>query len=245
MLSKFIQAGPKSASLSDQLDEFFVLANRIQILVVFQLMQKLHILHQGHAEKPQGFFSIQQTCPTCHGTGKVVSDPCTACHGQGRTKKHKTLSVKIPAGVDQDDRIRLSGEGEAGLNGGQAGDLYVVVSLKPHPVFQRDHERYVYLTRMGWRHLPFTYEDVRQRQNYPVGELCLFSGAGYTDKTAVPIESQHPSLAQPYETTFRIFPVSRGIGALAGRQRFTRTGRSHSGPPFGACAVAGATERQS
>ncbi len=86
----------------------------------------------------QGFFSIQQTCPTCHGTGKVIPDPCTACHGAGRIKKHKTLSVKIPAGVDQDDRIRLTGEGEAGMNGGPPGDLYVVVNLKPHSVFQRE-----------------------------------------------------------------------------------------------------------
>ncbi len=93
---------------------------------------------RGEVRVSQGFFSIQQTCPTCHGTGKVVSDPCTACHGQGRTKKSKTLSVKIPAGVDQDDRIRLTGEGEAGLNGGPHGDLYVVVNLKQHPVFQRD-----------------------------------------------------------------------------------------------------------
>jgi molecular chaperone DnaJ len=93
---------------------------------------------RGEVRVSQGFFSIQQTCPTCHGTGKIVSDPCTACHGAGRVKKHKTLSVKIPAGVDQDDRIRLSGEGEAGLNGGPAGDLYVVVNLKPHSVFRRD-----------------------------------------------------------------------------------------------------------
>jgi molecular chaperone DnaJ len=93
---------------------------------------------RGEVRVSQGFFSIQQTCPTCHGTGKVVSDPCGACHGQGRTKRHKTLSVKIPAGVDQDDRIRLSGEGEAGMNGGPAGDLYVVVNMKPHAVFQRD-----------------------------------------------------------------------------------------------------------
>jgi len=93
---------------------------------------------RGEVRVSQGFFSIQQTCPTCHGTGKVVSDPCPACNGQGRTKKHKTLSVKIPAGVDQDDRIRLSGEGEAGMNGGPPGDLYVVVNLKPHAVFQRD-----------------------------------------------------------------------------------------------------------
>jgi molecular chaperone DnaJ len=93
---------------------------------------------RGEVRVSQGFFSIQQTCPTCHGTGKVVSDPCAACHGQGRTKRHKTLSVKIPAGVDQDDRIRLSGEGEAGMNGGPPGDLYVVVNLKQHAVFQRD-----------------------------------------------------------------------------------------------------------
>ena len=93
---------------------------------------------QGQVRVSQGFFSIQQTCPQCHGTGKIVPEPCTTCNGQGRVKKHKTLSVKIPEGVDQDDRIRLSGEGEAGVNGGPPGDLYVVVSLKPHPVFQRE-----------------------------------------------------------------------------------------------------------
>lgn len=93
---------------------------------------------QGQVRLQQGFFSIQQTCPTCHGTGKVIPEPCTTCHGAGRTKAHKTLSVKIPAGVDDGDRIRLSGEGEAGVNGGPAGDLYVVVQLKPHGVFQRD-----------------------------------------------------------------------------------------------------------
>ena len=93
---------------------------------------------RGEVRVSQGFFSIQQTCPTCHGTGKFVSDPCSACQGAGRLKKHKTLSVKIPAGVDQDDRIRLSGEGEAGMNGGPSGDLYVVVNLKPHAVFQRE-----------------------------------------------------------------------------------------------------------
>ena len=93
---------------------------------------------QGQVRLQQGFFAIQQTCPTCHGTGKVIPEPCTTCHGAGRTKAHKTLSVKIPAGVDDGDRIRLSGEGEAGVNGGPAGDLYVVVQLKPHGVFQRD-----------------------------------------------------------------------------------------------------------
>ena len=93
---------------------------------------------RGEVRVSQGFFSIQQTCPQCHGTGKVVPEPCPTCNGAGRLKKHKTLSVKIPAGVDQDDRIRLSGEGEAGLNGGPTGDLYVVVNLRPHPMFTRE-----------------------------------------------------------------------------------------------------------
>ena len=94
---------------------------------------------QGQVRVSQGFFSIQQTCPQCHGAGKIIPEPCPTCEGVGRIKRHKTLSVKIPAGVDQDDRIRLSGEGEAGLNGGPAGDLYVVVNLKSHPVFQREN----------------------------------------------------------------------------------------------------------
>ena len=93
---------------------------------------------QGQVRMQQGFFSIQQTCPTCHGTGKVIPEPCTTCTGAGRVKNHKTLSVKIPSGVDDGDRIRLSGEGEAGMNGGPPGDLYVVVQLKPHAVFQRE-----------------------------------------------------------------------------------------------------------
>ena len=93
---------------------------------------------RGEVRVSQGFFSIQQTCPTCHGNGKVVTDPCASCEGAGRIRKHKTLSVKIPAGVDQDDRIRLSAEGEAGAGGGPNGDLYVVVQLKPHAVFQRE-----------------------------------------------------------------------------------------------------------
>jgi molecular chaperone DnaJ len=95
---------------------------------------------QGHGQvrMQQGFFSIQQTCPRCHGTGKIIAEPCSACHGQGRVKKHKTLSVKIPAGVDEGDRIRLAGEGEAGVNGGPAGDLYVMIHLKAHQLFTRD-----------------------------------------------------------------------------------------------------------
>jgi molecular chaperone DnaJ len=92
----------------------------------------------GTVRISQGFFSIQQTCPTCHGTGKMVTDPCATCRGAGRLKKHKTLAVKIPSGVDEGDRIRLSGEGEAGVNGGPPGDLYVVIHLKAHSVFQRE-----------------------------------------------------------------------------------------------------------
>jgi molecular chaperone DnaJ len=92
----------------------------------------------GQVRMQQGFFSVQQTCPTCKGTGKYIPDPCTVCSGTGRIKKHKTLSVKIPPGVDDGDRIRLASEGEAGVNGGPAGDLYVVVQLKEHSVFQRN-----------------------------------------------------------------------------------------------------------
>jgi len=94
---------------------------------------------QGQVRVSQGFFSVQQTCPQCRGTGKIIPEPCATCSGAGRVKKHKTLSVKIPQGVDQDDRIRLTGEGEAGLNGGPTGDLYVVITLKPHSVFQREN----------------------------------------------------------------------------------------------------------
>ena len=92
----------------------------------------------GQVRVSQGFFSIQQTCTECHGTGKMIPDPCRTCQGAGRVKNHKTLSVKIPQGVDQDDRIRLAGEGEPGMNGGPAGDLYVVMNIKPHAVFQRE-----------------------------------------------------------------------------------------------------------
>ena len=92
----------------------------------------------GQVRMQQGFFSVQQTCPKCHGTGKMIKDPCNTCQGGGRVKEHKTLSVKIPAGVDEGDRIRLSGEGEAGVNGGPPGDLYVVVHLKKHDIFERE-----------------------------------------------------------------------------------------------------------
>ena len=92
----------------------------------------------GQVRMQQGFFSLQQTCPRCHGQGTVISDPCQSCHGKGRIEERKTLSVKVPAGVDTGDRIRLAGEGEAGEAGGPPGDLYVQVHVKEHPIFQRE-----------------------------------------------------------------------------------------------------------
>ena len=92
----------------------------------------------GQVRIQQGFFSVQQTCPQCRGTGKIISEPCLDCRGQGRVRQSRTLAVKVPAGVDNGDRIRLSGEGEAGQNGGPPGDLYVDIQVKQHPIFQRD-----------------------------------------------------------------------------------------------------------
>ncbi len=93
---------------------------------------------QGQVRMQQGFFSIQQACPKCKGKGKIISSPCGDCHGEGLKREQKTLSVKIPAGVDSGDRIRLAGEGEAGENGGPAGDLYVQVRVRAHSIFSRD-----------------------------------------------------------------------------------------------------------
>jgi DnaJ-class molecular chaperone len=89
-------------------------------------------MHEGHT------FQIQQTCPTCHGSGKEIKEPCAACHGEGRVKANKTVEVTIPAGIDDGQRIRLSGEGEPGKHGAPAGDLYIHVSVRPHKIFQRD-----------------------------------------------------------------------------------------------------------
>ncbi len=92
----------------------------------------------GRVQMQQGFFTVQQSCPQCRGQGTVITDPCNDCHGQGRVEREKSLKVDIPAGVDSGDRIRLSGEGEAGEHGGPPGDLYVQIALKPHHFFQRD-----------------------------------------------------------------------------------------------------------
>ena len=92
----------------------------------------------GAVQMRQGFFSVQQPCPTCKGAGKTIADPCTACQGQGQIKKTKTLEVKIPAGIDGGMRIRSSGNGEPGTNGGPPGDLYIEIRLKKHDIFERD-----------------------------------------------------------------------------------------------------------
>jgi molecular chaperone DnaJ len=92
----------------------------------------------GAVQMRQGFFSVQQTCPTCHGSGKIVPEPCTMCHGQGKIKRNKTLEVKIRAGIDDGQRMRVTGSGEPGVNGGPPGDLYIEIRLKKHDIFERD-----------------------------------------------------------------------------------------------------------
>ena len=92
----------------------------------------------GQVRMQQGFFSVQQTCPHCRGTGKIISNPCKDCRGSGKQQSTKTLDVKVPAGVDEGDRIRLTGQGEAGERGAPPGDLYVQISVRPHPIFERD-----------------------------------------------------------------------------------------------------------
>ena len=92
----------------------------------------------GSVQMRQGFFSVQQTCPHCRGAGKIIPDPCTTCHGQGKVKQQKTLEVKIPAGIDSGMRIRSTGNGEPGTNGGPAGELYIEIRIKNHDIFERD-----------------------------------------------------------------------------------------------------------
>ncbi|ASM77860.1 molecular chaperone DnaJ [Vitreoscilla filiformis] len=92
----------------------------------------------GTVHMRQGFFSIQQTCPHCHGSGKIIPEPCTSCHGAGKVKKQKTLEVKIPAGINEGMRIRSVGNGEPGTNGGPPGDLYIEIRIKQHDIFERD-----------------------------------------------------------------------------------------------------------
>jgi len=93
---------------------------------------------QGRVRASQGFFSIERTCPRCGGSGRMVMDPCVQCHGHGQVRKQRTLAVRIPSGVDDGARIRLAGEGDAGMRGGPRGDLYIFISVRPHELFERD-----------------------------------------------------------------------------------------------------------
>ena len=93
---------------------------------------------RGQVRARQGFFVVEQTCPTCRGVGEVIADPCPTCRGEGRAEKRKSLTVNVPAGVDEGTRIRLAGEGEAGIRGGPAGDLYIFIHMARHPIFQRE-----------------------------------------------------------------------------------------------------------
>ena len=131
----------------------------------------------GQVRMQQGFFAVQQTCPECHGSGKVIKDPCGDCHGQGRIKEYKTLSVKVPKGVDTGDRIRLSGEGEAGVNGGPAGDLYVQIDVREHNIFERDG-KHLYCE------VPITFADAALG-----GELEVPTLDGKV-KLKIPVETQ-------------------------------------------------------
>jgi molecular chaperone DnaJ len=92
----------------------------------------------GKVRAQQGFFTVERTCPTCNGLGQIIKNPCKTCHGTGRVEKEKTLSVSIPAGVETGTRIRLAGEGEAGMRGGPPGDLYIFIEVREHELFQRD-----------------------------------------------------------------------------------------------------------
>ena len=95
----------------------------------------------GKVRAQQGFFTVERTCPTCSGRGQIIKNPCRACAGAGRVRKDRTLNVNIPAGVETGTRIRLAGEGEAGLRGGPSGDLYIFIEVEAHPIFERDNAR--------------------------------------------------------------------------------------------------------
>lgn len=149
----------------------------------------------GQIQMRQGFFAVQQTCPKCRGRGKIISDPCSSCRGRGCQEKTKTLSVKIPAGVDTGDRIRLSGEGEAGAFGTPAGDLYIEFKVKPHPLFQR------------------------QENNLYCEVPVSFTLAALGGKIEVPILNGRVNLTIPPETqSGKLFRLSgKGVKAIRGR----------------------------
>jgi molecular chaperone DnaJ len=130
----------------------------------------------GKIRAQQGFFIVERTCTSCAGTGQVIKNPCKTCHGEGRINKEKTLAVKIPAGVEEGNRIRLSGEGEAGARGGAAGDLYVFITIRKHKFFERNGDdlsfalpiRFTTAALGGTVEIP-TIEGVKTKLQIPAG----------------------------------------------------------------------------
>jgi len=152
----------------------------------------------GQVRMQQGFFQVQQACPACRGRGKTITDPCGACRGQGRLEKTKTLSVKVPPGVDTGDRIRLSGEGEAGPEGGPSGDLFVQMSVRQHPIFERDGKDL-------FCEVPITFVDAALG-----GDLDVPTLDGR-------VKTENP----PRDTNRQVVPITRqGRQASARRQRW-------------------------
>ena len=117
----------------------------------------------GRVRAAQGFFTLERTCPSCQGKGQVISDPCTGCGGSGRKTQERTLSVNIPAGIEDGTRIRLAGEGEAGVRGGPSGDLYIFLSIRPHDLFQRDGQTFIAAFRFPCRRQPSAVNSMCQR----------------------------------------------------------------------------------
>ena len=148
----------------------------------------------GQVRVQQGFFSIQQTCPTCRGQGTIITSPCSECSGRGRVRKVKTLAVQVPAGVDTGDRIRLAGEGEAGRNGGPAGDLYVDIAVNRHPIF------------------------TREGRNLSCDVPISFADAVLGSSVEVPTLGGHVVLRVPPETqSGRVFRLrGKGVGSVRG-----------------------------
>lgn len=150
----------------------------------------------GQIQTKQGFFAVQQSCPNCRGRGKVIQNPCGSCRGAGRVEKSKTLSVKIPAGVDSGNRIRLSGEGEAGSFGKPSGDLYIEFTVSPHAIFQR------------------------QENNLYCEVPISFTLAALGGKLEVPIPNGRVNLTIPAETqSGKLFRLGgKGVKAMRGRE---------------------------
>ena len=148
----------------------------------------------GQVRVQQGFFSIQQTCPNCRGQGTIIASPCSECSGRGRVRKVKTLAVQVPAGVDSGDRIRLAGEGEAGRNGGPAGDLYVDIAVNRHPIF------------------------AREGRNLSCDVPISFADAVLGSSVEVPTLGGHVVLRVPPETqSGRVFRLrGKGVGSVRG-----------------------------